>query len=1059
MKSYDVLDPLSPLYGNIFIEASAGTGKTFAIEHMVLRLILGGMSITEILVVTFTKAGALDLKRRIHSSLLEITEMLSTGNLIFPYLTSIGNKEEALFLIKNACALSSEMPVCTIHSFAFQMLSSFAFEAGVDFDLLDFEDDRQKDLTLIAILDTLRAENSEHTISASQCTKMMDESSRVISAFAKKVTSIMVNTKNLVAPPPFSKLQLEFLEELNGKDLVGLEADFLAIASHFKGCANLQKQIHPTLFDQIQLLKDGDLDGLIASCPSLIELLQEENLKKSAPAPKNNLLFSLCKNILPIIKIAKDPNFPITHIAIKAKRRLDQMAVKSPDAILYSMLDALKKGAFESKVRALFNATIIDEFQDTDPVQWKILSTLFFNHARTFCTVGDPKQSIYAFRGADLPTYLLAKKSFSNHFSLDTNFRSQKTLIDALNRFFSEETSPGFLSFEEHSEDLKYQQIRAGKTEDAFSVITLCLCPPLKRSSVRTSLSELEQLYFFPHIANTITSLDLPLDQIAILVKDRYQGLAVSLYLQKMNIPAKANISASLIDSSPFSLFENLLFLTYNPRSESLLKKLLSHSLIDAPLDLLKDDLKNPVLQQLSIDFSLLKNILEEDGLFAYLSNLMDKKIFEGRSLGELLTQVESNYLTMMQIFSLFLRNFDKDPVQFITEIQKLDPDTFSYLKKDNGTDKKSVTIMTSHLSKGLEFEAVFALSLYNRMKLSLASEQEAILVDKEKMRLLYVTLTRAKSHLYIYGTLFGNLFPLVKGCGSPLELFLSRVNSPFLDYDALYKRASTLTASEVIDSCPIPTGMLFQERATKWETGETSQVLYPPTKPFTYEKMAQSLSFSSLPFKEKEHVPVLAPAEFPTGSKVGNQIHLILEKIIEEGLYVSFSKDLILPVIQKSFFQTSLAGFEELVYTKLEGVFSACLESNYSRFRLKDIPPEHMWQEVLFHYTLEGSCCQMKGFADLIFFHEGRFYILDWKCNHLEGYSQNQIKEALVHHNYTKQASIYTRALQSFIAGRNLPFEEYAGGAFYIFIRGGKDGAHYFTPQAMIDREVLCLK
>ena len=140
MKSYDAINPTSPLYGKIFIEASAGTGKTFAIEHMVLRMILDGMNITEILVVTFTKAGALDLKRRIHTSLLEITEMLRTDNPHFPYLASIENKEEAILLTNNACALLSEMPVCTIHSFAFQMLSSFAFEAGADFDLLHFED-------------------------------------------------------------------------------------------------------------------------------------------------------------------------------------------------------------------------------------------------------------------------------------------------------------------------------------------------------------------------------------------------------------------------------------------------------------------------------------------------------------------------------------------------------------------------------------------------------------------------------------------------------------------------------------------------------------------------------------------------------------------------------------------------------------------------------------------------------------------------------------------------------------------------------------------------------
>ncbi len=1059
MKSYDALDPISPLYGKIFIEASAGTGKTFAIEHMVLRMILDGVSITEILVVTFTKAGALDLKRRIHSSLLEITEMLRSNTLSFPYLASIINIEEAILLANNACALLSEMPVCTIHSFAFQMLSSFAFEAGADFDLLHFEDEKQKDLTLMAILDTLRAETSENTISASQCTKMLNEFGRKISLFAKKIASIIDNKKNLVAPKTFIELKNQFLESLEEVQSDQILDDFLAIASDFKGCTNIKREIHQHLFDQIEKLKEKDFDALIAFSPSLIELLQESNLKKSALVPKNNSLFDFCHILSPVIKIAKEVEHSMTHIAIKAKKRLEQMAVKSPDAILYSMLDALKKPEFERKVRAQFSALIIDEFQDTDPVQWQILRTLFFDHVKTFCTVGDPKQSIYAFRGADLPTYLLAKKSFDNHFSLDTNFRSQKHLIDALNRFFSEETTPGFLSFEKHSEDLRYFQVKAGKKDPSPSVISLCLCPPPKRGTVRASLADAEGLYFFPHIANTIKRLKIPLDQIAILVKDRYQGLSISLYLQSLSIPAKANISASLLDSSLFSLFENLLFLTKNPRSESLIKKLLSHELIDAPLDLLKEDLKNPLLQQLSIDFSLLKGILEEDGLSAYLYALMDNKLFGERSLGEMLSQKESDYLTMMQIFSLFLRNFEKDPKQFISEIQKLDPDTFSYLKKESGTDKKSVTIMTSHLSKGLEFEAVFALSLYTRMKLAAETTEEAVLIDKEKMRLLYVTLTRAKSHLYIYGTVFGSMFPLVKGCGSPLELFLSRVNSPFLDYDTLYKKAELLNASEILQSCPIPAGMLFQENAEKWESIENKEKIFHPEQPASYEKMPKSLSFSSLPFKENEIHLVTSVPEFPYGSKVGNQIHLILEKIIEEGLYTPFSKDLILPLMQKSFFQTPLAGFEELIYTKLEEVFLTPLKSSHSTFKLEDIPPHHMWQEVLFHYTLDGSNAEMKGFADLIAFHDHRFYIIDWKCNHLNGYLPDQIKEALVHHHYTKQASIYTRALKAFLESKNLPFEKYAGGAFYIFIRGGKEGAYYFSPEAMADKEVLCLK
>lgn len=1059
MKSYNVLDPTSPLYGKIFIEASAGTGKTFAIEHMVLRLILDGMCITEILVVTFTKAGAADLKTRIHTSLLNTLEMIQNDDKTIPYLNSIKSKQEAILLLENACSLSSEMPVCTIHSFAFGALSSFAFEGGVDFDLLHFEDEKQKDVMLTAILDTMRSETTEENISAAQCTKMMDFFERKLSSFTRKVASIIENEKNLTTPPAYKTLQQEFLKVLDNVSFEGLYEEFLSIAPSYKKTTNRQKEIHPHLIDQIHLLVEKDLDALILSSPSIIELLQEEHLKKNQIIPQHFLLPKLLKALFPIFIVAKNPETPITHIAIKAKKRLEEMDIKSPDAILLSMLDALSKPLFKENIQNLYSACIIDEFQDTDPVQWEILSSLFFSYTKLFCTVGDPKQSIYAFRGADLPTYLRAKNSFATCLSLDTNFRSHERIINTLNNLFCEENSPGFLSFTEFSDDLKYVKVKAGKKSVEAANIELLLCPPPKKKTVRSSLKEAESLYFLPHICNKIKSLAIDLDTTAILVKDRYQGLAVSLYLKRMNIPVKANISASLLESSLFSLFETLLFLTLNPRSESLIKKLLTHSIINAPIDLLKEDLKNPLLQKLSIDFTLLNNVLEDKGIHAYLQALIDTPLFENSSLGELICANEEQYLTMMQIFSLFLSNFEKDPKHFISEIQKLNPDVFTFLKKGTGTDKKSVTIMTSHLSKGLEFEAVFALSLYTRMKQTPQNEQEAILIDKEKMRLLYVTLTRAKTHLFIYGTLFGSTFPLEKGGGSPIELFLSRLNKPFLNYNALYNKAGSLDFGSVTENNHIPVTILPISSSIPFENKQEEKVTLPPEPPLHFEKIPPCFSFSSLPFEKHDYVPVEKEAAFPYGSKVGNQIHLIFEKIIEEGLYYPFTQERIYPVVEKSFFQTTLSGYEQVVYEKIKEIFTAPLTSNYSTFTLESIPPNHMYPEVLFHYQIENSTAEMKGFADLILYYEDRYYIIDWKCNHLESYTKDHLKKTLKDNNYTKQASIYTRALKAFLAAKNLPFDQHAGGAFYIFVRAGKDGSIYFTPEAMKDEEILCLK
>ena len=1057
MKPYNVLDSTSPLFGKIFIEASAGTGKTFAIEHMVVRLLLEGVPITKILVVTFTKAGANDLKARIHALLLHVNDCLAKNNFAIPYLKEVKERREARLLIDNACILMSEMPVCTIHSFAFTQLSSFAFEGGVDFDLLHFEDEKQKDVTLAAILDTMRAETTEKNISTAQCTKMLDAAFRKLSLFTARVAQMMDGEKNLTLPTSFSELLGRVKQAVEDIDESTLLEELYTIAPLYKRTTNRQKEIHQTLVEQTKALARGDLNALIIAKVPLVELIQEKNLKRGKSPEGRMHLPRLCKDILSTYREAKDPKTPMRYLACKAKIRRDKLSVKGPDAILTSMKEAIEKPAFRERVEELYEACIIDEFQDTDPVQWDILRSLYLDRAKLFCTVGDPKQSIYAFRGADLPTYLRAKECFDTKLSLSTNYRSHPHLVRALNTLFKESTTPGFLSFEPNSQDLSYQEVLAGRGKTKDARIEFLLCDPPKEKTARKSMQAAEAKFFLPHICNTIQSLDISLDSIAVLVKDRYQGLAVSLYLQKNNIPVRANISSSLIETSLFSLVETLLFYTYHPRSESLLKKLLSHPIFDAPLDLLKEDLTNPILQELSIQFTILQHTLEQQGLATYLAALSSNKIFGGKSLEEILAQDSESFLTFTQISSLLLSHFEKDPKLFLSEVQKLNPDVFSFLKKGTGTDKPSVTIMTSHLSKGLEFEAVFALSLYTRMKQEV-EPQEAQLLDKEKMRLLYVTLTRAKSYLFVYGTIFGDSYPLEKGNGSALELFLARVGKKFLDYDALYTRAFALSLEEVASISAIPIRPLKEERAIPLIANEEIKNACSPTPLQPYQHAPSSLSFSSLHFEKTDHQPVEAEPLFPYGSVVGNRIHLVFEKVIEEGLYTPFAREKIFPILTRSFYQTALEGFEEEVFEKIEEVFLAKLSSTYHTFTLEEIAPDHLFPEVLFHYKLSNSTKEMKGFIDLLAYHQGKYYIIDWKCNHLAGYEQADLEHALHAHHYNKQAAIYTRALQAFLQSRGLGLKEYFGGVFYLFVRGGKNGSIYFAPSPMEDKEVLCL-
>lgn len=119
-----------------------------------------------------------------------------------------------------------------------------------------------------------------------------------------------------------------------------------------------------------------------------------------------------------------------TQVELRKRRRrlmdYDDLLVHLRDALL----DPVAGSGARARIRSRYTVVMVDEFQDTDPVQWEILRSAFHGH-RTMVLIGDPKQAIYAFRGADVVTYLLATDSAGTEATLGTNWRSDAPLLDA----------------------------------------------------------------------------------------------------------------------------------------------------------------------------------------------------------------------------------------------------------------------------------------------------------------------------------------------------------------------------------------------------------------------------------------------------------------------------------------------------------------------------------------------------------------------------------------------------------------------------------------------------
>ena len=111
------------------------------------------------------------------------------------------------------------------------------------------------------------------------------------------------------------------------------------------------------------------------------------------------------------------------------------------------------------------------------------------------------------------------------------------------------------------------------------------------------------------------------------------------------------------------------------------------------------------------------------------------------------------------------------------------------------------------------------------------------------------------------------------------------------------------------------------------------------------------------------------------------------------------------------------------------------------------------MHQELLFTYSLEKKNLYLKGFADLIFLFEEKYYILDWKLNRLENYSTESMEKEMLAHEYTMQAEIYAKALEKHLAiSQTRDFSEVFGGSFYFFLRGKENGVYYLCPSTSLE-------
>ena len=1010
MKRFDCLSLECPLFGPHLLEASAGTGKTFAIEHIFTRLLLEAkppIQLEEILVVTFTRAATRELKMRIRENIEKTLAFLRNQECPWPYLKPWVGSPDAIKTLENVLAVFDQGQVSTIHNFCFRMLREFAFEAVSSFSFSDPMDERSSFKELRQSLSEFLEKGIGDVLCPEQLALLfgkydsMDELKKRLLRSQKK------------EGVPFAKLFARYQEALktwHGIPIseTALKNDFAKIREQYKS------QIKGDFDRQISFLAQSILEPnnpiffrkLIWDRATLFSFLQPSNRKiKSKPIEPLEIrgFFDWASEQLgPIVSQGGDRRKIFSALAHSwnqwQEKTSSEKVFFQPDEILIQMKRAIDIPSFREKVRHRFQAVLIDEFQDTDPLQWEIFQKLFLRspEVKAFYLVGDPKQSIYRFRNADLYTYFSARDSLGeeNLYQLDTNFRSTKPLVDALNVLFDR----SWLTLPKSDRVIPYVPVRAARSEP-FDFAD-------QKQSIHWVVGNEGATYrdtFLPYAVAEIERLQPTLYRsIALLVKDRYEVQSALELLQSRRIPAVARSQQPLGKTAAFRAIQELFAAIESPYDESKSKI----------VELGPFAKSRPV-------FSVWKTKLEEEGLSLFFSQFFNR---HPTPLDPDLAQVLEELFAWESREGFSFEGLDR----FLGELEKREPDEGGRRKMEEAED--AVQVMTLHISKGLEFDIVFALGLTSR---SAEEEEEAEEIDAEKLRQLYVAMTRAKKRLYI-----PLKEPPSKGPFSPMDLFSQKIEAT---EGALFPFLEKLSSKESVSIEKIKTPFLLSFKPLLALPLLAPAPSFPPA-PFSpcYLSSFTALAKPHLETPKERHL-VESPLTFtletlPRGPETGIVVHQIFESLFLSSKPLWRDDAAIECLVEQELRFSSLSPWIKPLQELVKKTLLLPLSDGEKTFCLRQIDPESLFVEMEFLYFQKPHF--VKGFIDLVFCFEQRIYFLDWKTNWLYKDSPESLNEAMQAHDYPLQAALYAEALHRYLGGEK--FSEKFGGAFYLFVRSG---------------------
>jgi exodeoxyribonuclease V beta subunit len=1031
--------------GVTLVEASAGTGKTFAITRLLLRLLLERKvsQLSQVLIVTFTAKATQELVTRIRATLRAADQVWSAtppvrepaNDDLFALRERHG--EAGGEIVRRALASLDDLAVSTIHGFCQRMLAESALESHVPFRTTFIQDETEP------------------------LTRAARDWARVRVMFDADASSRVAGEKDAI-------------------------------------------------------------ESWVGKLVSPYRRLPSTRIAYNADSAEQALLEDFIGTV--------DQSF------LKEKERRHLMGF---DDLLRKLSDVLSReganGPLARRIRSRFTAALIDEFQDTDRTQFPIFS-LAFEGCPLFL-IGDPKQSIFRFRGADIDAYLKAAAAAQHRYTLLENYRSTPAYVQAVEQLFTRAADPFLVSENEigfpHVTAAREPAPPPGLTDRGAHAMEWWWLSNTLGTSAGTLSKDDARTIIFREVVNESVQLNrqgVAFGSIAVLVRSNAEARDMKRCLDAARIPSVIGGDADVFSSEDADELLRLAAAIASPQNDRAVRSAMATRLWGSTASEIASTLQSDGETGWLATIEVLRAAREtwrERGIAAAVGDVMDQR----SSIARLLVLPDGDrrvtnirHLTELLHEAWAEHGLAPEGLAMWVARERTVVNTPDRRELRLETDSEAVQILTIHKAKGLQFDIVFCPTLWSTppdisgpfdTTPALAFENDEPVFDlgspenaarcmqhawyerAESLRLAYVALTRAVHRCYIaFGEIgransaadsaLGHLLrPLgTESAGEVLQRLVSGANGVMMLRE-LERSARTLSASPQSRSPQQSSArelMLTKKQLETWRTSSFSRLTLDAQG--AEELVGPSSDADRDIVEPTPDIGAVLPSEaatgfraFPAGATAGNAMHRIFELID----YRRTDAARLEPVVRRSLvahrFIAQLDEMNPRVADVVEMVQTVCSASiPRAGFALNTVAPETTMREWRFDLSLSSASTRriadvlethgsvhaqryarvlrtlrdstvsayLSGVVDLAFEHDGRWWIADWKTNKLGAnddaeYAPDRLDIAMMNGHYTLQYHLYLLALHRHLRLRQPHYDPalHWGGVAYVFLRG----------------------